>query len=56
MARKIGKIGKKITLEIERIFKSEIKQRALGSFFNFWWVMRGSNPRPSRCKRDALAN
>ena len=21
-----------------------------------WWVMRGSNPRPSRCKRDALAN
>ncbi|CAA6605558.1 hypothetical protein MTBLM1_60091 [Rhodospirillaceae bacterium LM-1] len=19
-----------------------------------WWVMRGSNPRPSRCKRDAL--
>ncbi len=21
-----------------------------------WWVMRDSNPRPSRCKRDALAN
>ncbi len=21
-----------------------------------WWAMRGSNPRPSRCKRDALTN
>ena len=21
-----------------------------------WWVMRDSNPRPPRCKRDALAN
>ncbi len=21
-----------------------------------WWVARDSNPRPSRCKRDALAN
>ena len=21
-----------------------------------WWALRGSNPRPSRCKRDALAN
>ncbi|CAA7625807.1 hypothetical protein MTBUT4_70118 [Magnetospirillum sp. UT-4] len=19
-----------------------------------WWAVRGSNPRPSRCKRDAL--
>ena len=24
--------------------------------FNFWWVLRDSNPRPSRCKRDALIN
>ena len=25
--------------------------------YNFnWWVIRDSNPRPSRCKRDALAN
>ena len=21
-----------------------------------WWALRDSNPRPSRCKRDALAN
>ncbi len=24
--------------------------------FNSWWVLRDSNPRPSRCKRDALIN
>ena len=24
--------------------------------FRIWWALRGSNPRPSRCKRDALAN
>ena len=22
----------------------------------YWWALRDSNPRPSRCKRDALAN
>ncbi len=21
-----------------------------------WWMLRDSNPRPSRCKRDALTN
>ncbi len=23
-------------------------------FFQIWWVVRGSNPRPSPCKGDAL--
>ena len=29
------------------------KTRHKGGFFN-WWELRGSNSRPSRCKRDAL--
>ena len=24
--------------------------------FILWWMLRDSNPRPSRCKRDALIN
>ena len=35
---------------------SEIKERASGSLFNFWWVARGLNSWPLRCKRSALAN
>ena len=27
-----------------------------GQLRSSWWAMRGSNPRPSRCKRDALTN
>ena len=31
-------------------------RKTQGHARNSEWAMRGSNPRPSRCKRDALAN
>ena len=55
---KLEKYAKKITPEIVRVFNSNLqgKNDEKSALYSFWWVMRGSNPRPSRCKRDALAN
>ena len=55
---KLEKNAKKITPEICKGFNHDLQgengeKRLL---YSEWWVMRGSNPRPSRCKRDALAN
>ena len=30
------------------------KALSVPTFDRHWWAVRGSNPRPSRCKRDAL--
>ena len=49
--KKVGTLGSRPSQHHTRI-----KNIALRAYFLFWWVMRGSNPRPSRCKRDALAN
>ena len=34
----------------------KIKTTAWVVFILSWWMLRDSNPRPSRCKRDALIN
>ena len=34
--------------------KRALKKRGNGPAFYKWWVVRGSNPRPIRCKRIAL--
>ena len=55
---KLEKSAKKIAPKICKGFNRDLQgendeKRRL---YSEWWVMRGSNPRPSRCKRDALAN
>ena len=45
MAQKTGKIGKKITLEIERVFKAIYKKNAEKSaLYSSWWAKRDLNP------------
>ena len=44
--------GKKIVFSMAKPFDLIIKNRDCVE----WWVIRDSNPRPPRCKRDALAN
>ena len=55
---KLQKSAKKITPEIVRVFNDDLqgKNGEKTRLYTSWWVVRGSNPRPSRCKRDALAN
>ena len=35
---------------------SQDRKMALDNIYDSWWALRGSNPRPPRCKRGALAN
>ena len=42
--------------EMARTSKLQGSDEAKTALSSRWWVMRGSNPRPSRCKRDALAS
>ena len=48
-------------LPYKKIIKGNTKSNTIGLDKNFmkknggkWWVLRDSNSRPSRCKRDAL--
>ena len=40
----------------KKIYAWHSLRPAIRSFSEGWWALRDSNPRHSRCKRDALAN
>ena len=57
MAKKNRPLGdEKATLRAR--LRVALKFLKLTAFANeiLWWMLRDSNPRPSRCKRDALIN